>query len=84
MTSIIAQENNSARKDGEPYQAQTDMIGLDVMIERRGGKLVPVVIEVNDHDAGGQYNLDQMSPEISGSTPAPGSPRCSSALAATR
>ena len=66
LTSIIAQENNSARKDGEPYQAQTDMIGLDVMIARRGGKLVPVVIEVNDHDAGGQYNLDQMSPEISG------------------
>ncbi|MDX6768896.1 MAG: ATP-grasp domain-containing protein [Elusimicrobiota bacterium] len=51
------------RRAGEPFKAQTDLIGLDVMIERRVGadgrvKLVPVVIEVNDHDSGGQYNLD--------------------------
>jgi carnosine synthase len=44
--------------DGESYQGQTDMIGLDVMIEKRGNKLVPVMIEVNDHDSGGQFNLD--------------------------
>jgi hypothetical protein len=60
---IAAHEKTRARKDGEPYQAQTDLIGLDVMIERRVDaegrvKLVPVVIEVNDHDSGGQYNLD--------------------------
>ncbi|UPT73414.1 MAG: ATP-grasp domain-containing protein [Elusimicrobiota bacterium] len=41
------------------------------MIEKRVSadgkvKLVPVVIEVNDHDSGGQYNLDQMHPERKG------------------
>lgn len=66
LTAIIEQEKKSEHIDGEPYQAQTDMIGLDVMIGRRNGKLVPVVIEVNDHDSGGQYNLDQISPETSG------------------
>ncbi|MEQ1917763.1 MAG: ATP-grasp domain-containing protein, partial [Elusimicrobiota bacterium] len=66
LTAIAEYEKTFARKDGEPYQAQSDMIGLDVMIERRGGKLVPVIIEVNDHDSGGQYNLDQMHPEKSG------------------
>ena len=66
MNAIAEQEKSSEREDGAPYQAQTDMIGLDVMIARRGGKLVPVVIEVNDHDAGGQWNLDVMQPEISG------------------
>lgn len=66
LAAIAAYEKTFERKDGEPYQAQSDMIGLDVMIERRGGKLVPVIIEVNDHDSGGQYNLDQMHPERSG------------------
>ncbi|HEX7604174.1 MAG TPA: ATP-grasp domain-containing protein, partial [Polyangiaceae bacterium] len=66
LTAIAEYEKTFARKDGEPFQAQSDMIGLDVMVERRGGKLVPVIIEVNDHDSGGQYNLDQMHPERSG------------------
>ena len=66
LAAIAAYERTFERKEGEPYQAQSDMIGLDVMIERRGGKLVPVIIEVNDHDSGGQYNLDQMHPEKSG------------------
>ena len=66
LLAIAENEGKAERKTGEPYQAQTDMIGLDVMIGRRGGKLVPFVIEVNDHDAGGQYNLDLMQPEISG------------------
>ena len=44
--------------DGQSYQGQTDLIGLDVMIEKRGDTLVPVMIEVNDHDSGGQFNLD--------------------------
>jgi carnosine synthase len=66
LLAIAENEGRAERKIGEPYQAQTDMIGLDVMIGRRGGKLVPFVIEVNDHDAGGQYNLDLMQPEIAG------------------
>ncbi|MDE2509883.1 MAG: ATP-grasp domain-containing protein, partial [Elusimicrobia bacterium] len=56
-----AETENAARGTrayGASYQGQTDMIGLDVMIEKRGNKLVPVMIEVNDHDSGGQYNLD--------------------------
>jgi len=66
LAAISDYEKNFPRKDGEPYQAQSDMIGLDVMIERRDGKLTPVIIEVNDHDSGGQYNLDQMYPEKAG------------------
>lgn len=66
LAALAEKEKKIERKDGEPYQAQSDMIGLDVMIERRNGKLVPVIIEVNDHDSGGQYNLDQMHPERSG------------------
>ena len=66
LKAIAEYEAQLPRKDGEPYQAQTDMIGLDVMIENRGGKLVPVVIEVNDHDSGGQFNLDRMHPDRQG------------------
>lgn len=66
LKAIAEYEKTFGRKEGEPYQAQSDMIGLDVMIEKRNGKLTPVIIEVNDHDSGGQYNLDQMHPERSG------------------
>lgn len=66
LAAIAAYEKTLPRKEGESYQAQSDMIGLDVMIENRGGKLVPVIIEVNDHDSGGQYNLDVMNPERTG------------------
>ncbi|MBI5203098.1 MAG: ATP-grasp domain-containing protein [Elusimicrobia bacterium] len=52
-------ERERVRNPGEPYQAQTDLIGLDVMIARRAdGTLEPVVIEINDHDSGGQFNLE--------------------------
>ncbi len=60
LLAIAEYEKKFERKDGEPYQAQSDMIGLDVMVEKRDGKLVPVIIEVNDHDSGGQFNLDKM------------------------
>ncbi|MBI5246788.1 MAG: ATP-grasp domain-containing protein [Elusimicrobia bacterium] len=63
LAAIAEREKLIERKDGESYQGQSDMIGLDVMIESRDGKLVPVIIEVNDHDSGGQYNLDQMHPD---------------------
>jgi hypothetical protein len=63
FAALAEHEKTLPRKDGQSYQAQTDLIGLDVMIELRRDaagrpKLVPVVIEVNDHDSGGQYNLD--------------------------
>lgn len=51
---------------GEPKRAQTDMIGLDVMVVVEGGKLVPKIIEFNDHDAGGQPQLDKFYPEKAG------------------
>lgn len=68
---ISENEKKRVRQGDEPFHAQSDMIGLDVMIEVRplaNGrvKLVPVVIEVNDQDAGGQYNLDQMYPDQKG------------------
>jgi carnosine synthase len=58
LKAIMKMEKSMKREDGESYQAQTDLIGLDVMIEKRGNTLVPVMIEVNDHDSGGQFNLD--------------------------
>jgi carnosine synthase len=60
LKAIMQMEKGLVRADGQPYQAQTDLIGLDVMIEKRGKTLVPVMIEVNDHDSGGQYNLDNV------------------------
>ncbi|MDE2489926.1 MAG: ATP-grasp domain-containing protein, partial [Elusimicrobia bacterium] len=64
LKAIVEMEKGLKRPDGGSYRAQTDMIGLDVMIERRGRSLVPVMIEVNDHDSGGQFNLDnQMATE---------------------
>jgi biotin carboxylase len=58
LQAIMKMEKGMKRAAGESYQAQTDLIGLDVMIEKRGNELVPVMIEVNDHDSGGQFNLD--------------------------
>ncbi len=63
LQAIMKKEAEAAKHghvDGDSYQGQSDMIGLDVMIEQRGDKLVPVMIEVNDHDSGGQYNLDSV------------------------
>ncbi|MBI2789270.1 MAG: ATP-grasp domain-containing protein [Elusimicrobia bacterium] len=62
LAALTEYERTLPRAAGEGYQVQTDMIGLDVMIERRGNKLVPVVIEINDHNSGGQFNLDKMYP----------------------
>jgi carnosine synthase len=59
MKAIMGMEKGLKRPDGGSYQGQTDLIGLDVMIEKRGDELVPVMIEVNDHDSGGQFNLDR-------------------------
>jgi hypothetical protein len=67
VTALAAQENEGRqRKDGESWQDQTDFIGLDVMLQFRGGKLVPAIIEVNDHDSGGQAQLDEFDPAQTG------------------
>lgn len=66
LASIGAYEKSLPRGLDGSRRAQSDMIGLDVMIENRNGKLVPVIIEVNDHDSGGQFNLDQMDPAAAG------------------
>ncbi len=67
LLALAANEAGRELKDGEARQAQTDYIGLDVMVERdAAGRLVPKIIEVNDHDAGGQWQLDQFYPERAG------------------
>jgi len=59
----MANERDLARRDGEPLQDQTDMIGIDVMYQLEHGVLVAYVIEVNDHDAAGQHALDLFYPD---------------------
>jgi hypothetical protein len=63
LRAIMANEATLDREDGDPYQAQTDMIGLDLMYQLESGRLVPYVIEVNDHDAAGQHALDLFHPD---------------------
>ena len=52
-------ETQREHQPWEPHNAQTDYLGLDVMIEERDGELVPVIIEVNDHESGGQLQLGE-------------------------
>lgn len=66
LEAVAAKERELQRKDGEPHQAQTDYLGVDVMLDHRGGKLTPMVIEVNDHDSGGQAQIDEFHPEDKG------------------
>ena len=61
-------EAQRKQEEQEPHKAQTDFVGLDVMLEIRDGVIVPVVIEVNDHEAAGQTICDQLYPEKRGST----------------
>ncbi|MCX5790441.1 MAG: ATP-grasp domain-containing protein [Elusimicrobia bacterium] len=62
LKALSDHERTVARKPGDPKQDQTDLIGLDVMIAQRapGADPEPVVIEVNDHDSGGQYHLEYL------------------------
>jgi len=66
LEALKGHESKRVRQEGEPFQAQTDYLGLDVMVERREGRLVPLVIEVNDHDSGGQWQMDGFYPERRG------------------
>jgi hypothetical protein len=66
LRAIMQNETLLERRDGDPHQAQTDMVGLDLMYQLEDGKLVPYVIEVNDHDAAGQHAADLFYPDREG------------------
>ena len=66
FAALAAHEARRARAAGEPPRAQTDFIGLDVMARVSDGRLELLVIEVNDHDAGGQAQLDEFYPDQAG------------------
>lgn len=66
MASLSDNEAKRSRTEGEPLQAQTDFIGLDVMVQYRDGKLIPMIIEINDHDSGGQMHMERFYPERGG------------------
>ncbi|MBI4056808.1 MAG: ATP-grasp domain-containing protein, partial [Elusimicrobia bacterium] len=59
---INAYEATLPRQPGEPFHIRTNFITVDALATRRGGKIVPVVVEVNDHDSGGQSNIDSWLP----------------------
>ncbi|MBI4370361.1 MAG: ATP-grasp domain-containing protein, partial [Elusimicrobia bacterium] len=67
FAAIAAYEKSLPRAPGQARQDQTDMIGLDVMLQLENGRIEPYVIEVNDHDSGGQAQLDQFYPDDKGS-----------------
>ncbi|MBI2071351.1 MAG: sigma-70 family RNA polymerase sigma factor, partial [Elusimicrobia bacterium] len=66
LEALMENEAKRKREPGEPFQAQTDFIGLDVMVEVENGRLVAKIHEVNDHDSGGQRQLDIFYPERAG------------------
>ncbi|OGS00577.1 MAG: hypothetical protein A3G41_06570 [Elusimicrobia bacterium RIFCSPLOWO2_12_FULL_59_9] len=55
-----------ARPSREARDARTDYVGLDFMIDAKAGRLTPTIIEANDHDSGGQYQLDDYYPDLAG------------------
>ncbi len=66
LRAIRAHEATLAREKGDPYQAATDMVGLDFMYQLEDGRLVSYIIEVNDHDSAGQHALDLFYPQNAG------------------
>ncbi|PCI36804.1 MAG: hypothetical protein COB53_08380 [Elusimicrobia bacterium] len=66
LTALWANEDAMRERGELPQGARTDFIGLDVMLHRKGNKLIPMVIEVNDMDSGGQMQLDKFHPEDPG------------------
>lgn len=68
LAGLKEHEARRMRAADEPRRAQTDFLGLDVMVEMRGGVLTPVVIEVNDHETGGLPEHNEFAaPEEKGS-----------------
>jgi PTH1 family peptidyl-tRNA hydrolase len=51
-------ESTFARPIDNPTHDATDMMGLDIMVDYKDGQLVPVIIEHNDMDSGGQQPFD--------------------------
>lgn len=63
VLALAESEASLPRAVEDPVDDRTDLIGLDVMVD---ASLDPVVIEVNDHDVGGQAQLDAFHPEQAG------------------
>jgi len=66
LAALSENEAAMAREPGDPRQAQTDYIGLDVMLQADEKGLTPMVIEINDHDSGGQMHMDRFYPDRAG------------------
>ncbi|PIP81719.1 MAG: hypothetical protein CO113_12155 [Elusimicrobia bacterium CG_4_9_14_3_um_filter_62_55] len=66
LTALWKNEDAMRARGEIPEGARTDFIGLDVMLHRKGGEIIPMVIEVNDLDSGGQMQLDKFHPEDEG------------------
>ena len=66
LSALNAREASGVAQRGALAGAFSDYLGLDVMVEVKDGKVVPFVIEVNDKDSGGQWQLDQFYPENRG------------------
>lgn len=45
-----------------PNGAQQDWMGIDIIVQKEGDRYVPYVLEVNDHHAGGMWDLDNILP----------------------
>ncbi len=82
LDAIKEHEKQRPHSAQEPHNAQTDYLGLDVMVEERDRILIPVIIEVNDHEAGeywipalnnagGQMQLDELFPDKRGAAVGP-------------
>ncbi|XP_060602022.1 carnosine synthase 1-like isoform X2 [Ruditapes philippinarum] len=50
LEKIIERENLLSDEEKGALRGQTDVIGIDMVVTERAGKLVPVGIEVNSHD----------------------------------
>jgi hypothetical protein len=72
MRAVMRSEREFPREDGDPLQAQTDMAGMDLMYQlvwdevKQKFVLKPFLIELNDHDAAGQFAVDRFYPERKG------------------
>jgi carnosine synthase len=66
LEAIWENESKLEREKNGSYQAQTDFVRMDVMVHYQDGELIPMIIEVNDHDSGGQIQIDELYPHNKG------------------
>lgn len=62
VDSYVAIEN-AMRADGVLKNGEdpTDFMGVDVIVQQEGGRLVPYVMEVNGYESGGMWDLDSIA-----------------------